>query len=386
VADRNSDPDTTASATTIGDDALLDLPLARLSALLRAGAVTCLAATEAAIRRAEALQPVTNAFVALFADRARARAAALDEELRAGRWRGPLHGVPLAHKDCLERAGEPMTVGSRVVDPAPGTADATVLARLDAAGAVDLGRLHLSEMVAGPTGQNPHLGDCRNAWDPARVSGGSSSGSAVAVATGAAFGALGSDTGDSTRIPAAMNGLFGLKPTYGRVSRAGCFPRAFSLTASARSAARPRTARCSSPPSPGPTRATRARWPRRCRTTPRGSPTRPRARGWSRWRPPARRTRTWPPSSLTCCAPPPGRSAARCRSAASPGWRPSTRWATWSPRSRRRRCTADGSRSGRSATRRRSSRAPSRGCTSPPRATWRRWRCAGACCRPSSTR
>jgi aspartyl-tRNA(Asn)/glutamyl-tRNA(Gln) amidotransferase subunit A len=209
--------------------ALLDLPLAQAAALIRNGDCTSLQLTEAAIARARATQRLGNAFVELFEEAALRRATALDEERRRGRCHGPLHGIPLAHKDCLERAGRPMRVGSIVTDDTPGTTDATVLRRLAAAGAVDLGRLHLNEMVAGPTGQNPHLGDCRNAWDPARIAGGSSSGSGVAVASGAVFGALGSDTGGSTRLPAAMNGLFGLKGTYGRVSRAGCFPRAFSL-------------------------------------------------------------------------------------------------------------------------------------------------------------
>lgn len=210
-------------------DATLDRPLAEAAALLRDGAITSVALTEAAIRRAHAVQPTTNAFVGLLADRALADAAERDRERTAGRLRGPLHGIPLAHKDCLERVGQPMRVGSTVTDDGPGAQDATVLTRLAAAGAIDLGRLNLNEMVAGPTGQNPALGDCCNAWDPTRVSGGSSSGSAVAVATGAVFGAMGSDTGGSTRLPAAMNGLFGVKPTYGRVSRAGVFPRAFSL-------------------------------------------------------------------------------------------------------------------------------------------------------------
>lgn len=208
---------------------ILDLPLARAAELVRSGDVTSVELTEAAIARAQATQRLGNAFVEIFVDRALAQAEMLDRDLRRGQCYGPLHGIPLAHKDCLERIGKPMRVGSVVTDDAPGTASATVLTRLAAAGAVDLGRLHLNEMVAGPTGQNPHLGDCCNAWDPARVSGGSSSGSGVAVASGAVFGALGSDTGGSTRLPAAMNGLFGLKGSYGRVSRAGCFPRAFSL-------------------------------------------------------------------------------------------------------------------------------------------------------------
>lgn len=203
--------------------------IAELATALRRGETTSRALTEAAISRVQATQPRHNAFVEIFVERALKQADELDREAVAGRWRGALHGIPLAHKDCLERPDAVMTVGSAVIDPRPGSAPAGVLQRLNDAGAVDLGRLHLSEFVAGPTGQNPHLGDCRNPWDPDRVSGGSSSGSAVAVANGSVVGSLGSDTGGSIRVPAAMNGLFGLKPTYGRVTRAGCFPRAFSL-------------------------------------------------------------------------------------------------------------------------------------------------------------
>jgi aspartyl-tRNA(Asn)/glutamyl-tRNA(Gln) amidotransferase subunit A len=209
---------------------MLELALAEIAAAIRARQVSSLEVTLAAIEQAETAQPFTNAFVEIMADRALDQARARDAELRAGHIRGPLHGVPLAHKDCFERAGAVMGVGSRLLaDAAPGTRDATALAKLEAAGAVDLGRLNMNEFVAGPTGQNPHLGDCRNAWDADRISGGSSSGSGSAVASGAVYGALGSDTGGSIRLPAAMQGLFGLKPTYGRVSRAGCFPRAHSL-------------------------------------------------------------------------------------------------------------------------------------------------------------
>ncbi len=211
-------------------DDLLAWSLADLARAIRRGAVTSAQAVEACIARAAVAQPATNAFVEVMAERARAQAAVLDAEARAGRFRGPLHGVPLAHKDCFERDGARMGVGSKLLAEAPAsTSTATALLMLEAAGAVDLGRLNMNEFVAGPTGQNPHLGDCRNAWDADRISGGSSSGSGSAVASGAVFGALGSDTGGSIRLPAAMQGLFGLKPTYGRVSRAGCFPRAHSL-------------------------------------------------------------------------------------------------------------------------------------------------------------
>ena len=210
-------------------DALLDAPLAEAAAAVRAGAVTSEQLTRAALQRADARHPSVNAFVRVRADAALAEARALDRDAADGRWRGPLHGIPLAHKDCFERPGDTITLGSRVPGPVPGQRRAETLERLATAGAVDIGALNLSEMVAGPTGQNPHFGDCLNAWDPDRISGGSSSGSGSAVAAGIVHGSLGSDAGGSIRLPASMQGLFGLKPTYGRVSRSGCFPRAFSL-------------------------------------------------------------------------------------------------------------------------------------------------------------
>ncbi len=213
----------------LSPDDPLDLSIAALAARMRCGELSAEALTVAALGRAVATQPSLNAFIDLRGEAALQQARQLDREAAQGRWRGPLHGIPLAHKDCFERAGLPMTVGSKVIDPTPGTRTASVLSRLAEAGAIDLGALNMNEMVAGPTGQNPHFGDCRNAWDPARISGGSSSGSGAAVSAGAVAGSLGSDTGGSIRLPASMNGLFGLKPSCGRVSRAGCFPRAFSL-------------------------------------------------------------------------------------------------------------------------------------------------------------
>jgi aspartyl-tRNA(Asn)/glutamyl-tRNA(Gln) amidotransferase subunit A len=208
---------------------LLDASLSETAARLRDRSVSCEQLVQASLDRARAKQSRLNAFIRLRDDSALADARVLDAEAAAGRWRGPLHGIPLAHKDCFEHPGETITLGSRVPGPRPGQRPADSIERLAAAGAVDLGTLNLSEMVAGPTGHNPHFGDCRNAWDPMRISGGSSSGSGTAVAAGIVHGSLGSDAGGSIRLPASMQGLFGLKPTYGRVSRRGCFPRAYSL-------------------------------------------------------------------------------------------------------------------------------------------------------------
>jgi aspartyl-tRNA(Asn)/glutamyl-tRNA(Gln) amidotransferase subunit A len=208
---------------------ILEASIAEVGARLRRKEISSEELTRRALDRAVQTQPTLNAFIAISADSAIAQAKQLDLEAASGKWRGPLHGIPLAHKDCFEREGLPMTVGSKVTGTDLGRKTASALQRLNQAGAVDLGPLNMNEMVAGPTGQNPHFGNCCNSWDPDRISGGSSSGSGTAVGAGVIYGALASDTGGSTRLPASMNGLFGMKGTYGRVSRAGCFPRAFSL-------------------------------------------------------------------------------------------------------------------------------------------------------------
>ena len=202
----------------------LDWTLAQAGQALAAGRISARALTEAALARARTVQARTNAFLAITIETALAEARLGDGQSR----RHALQGIPMAHKDCFARAGERMTVGMRAVR-APDRVTATVLARLRDCGTVDIGRLHLSEAIAGPSGNNVQFGDCRNAWNPDYISGGSSSGSAVAVASGSVFAALGTDTGGSVRIPAALNGLFGLKPSFGRVSRYGAFPRSLPM-------------------------------------------------------------------------------------------------------------------------------------------------------------
>jgi len=199
------------------------------AAALRDGRITCEALTANALALASRTQPTLNAFIEIWADKALAQAKKCDQELSSGHDRGVLHGIPLAHKDCFEMIGHAATIGSKAHSPQPSSRDAEIIQRLEAAGSVNIGTLNMNEMVAGPTGQNPIFGDCANAIDPTKISGGSSSGSGASVAAGVVFGSIGSDTGGSIRLPASVNGLFGLKPTYGRVSRNGCFPRAFTL-------------------------------------------------------------------------------------------------------------------------------------------------------------
>jgi aspartyl-tRNA(Asn)/glutamyl-tRNA(Gln) amidotransferase subunit A len=209
-----------------------DLALGDLSEVadaIGAGRISSVQATEACLARIEAWQPRTNAFLRLHKEKALQRAHAMDKELTRGKRRGPLHGVPMAHKDMYYRKGELSTGGSEIRRTWTAPVTATVLQKLDRAGVVELGFLNMAEFAAGPTGHNVHHGHCRNPWDSRRVTGGSSSGSGASVAARMVYGALGSDTGGSIRLPAAACGVVGMKATYGRVSRAGALARSWSL-------------------------------------------------------------------------------------------------------------------------------------------------------------
>jgi aspartyl-tRNA(Asn)/glutamyl-tRNA(Gln) amidotransferase subunit A len=185
---------------------------------------------EACLARIAAWQPAINCFLVVETDAARAAARASDERRARGKALGPFDGIPVAHKDIFARAGRRLTAGSIILDAVPAET-ATALARLDAAGAVELGPLHMSEFAAGATGHNRHYGACRNPWRTARIPGGSSGGSAAAVAARLACASLGTDTGGSLRLPAHFCGVTALRPTIGRVSRAGVFPRAIAMDA-----------------------------------------------------------------------------------------------------------------------------------------------------------
>ncbi|MDR7421452.1 MAG: amidase [Armatimonadota bacterium] len=201
----------------------------QLARAIREGRTTARAAVEAYLSRIAAVDPQVRAYVTMLTDRARAQAEALDAEARAGRLRGPLHGVPVAVKDLLAVRGVVMRAGSSVLEEVPAAEDATVVRRLEEAGAIVLGTTALHEVALGVTSVNPAGQTPRNPWGLDRITGGSSGGSAAAVAARLAAAAIGSDTGGSIRIPAGYCGIVGLKPTFGRVSRAGALPLAGSF-------------------------------------------------------------------------------------------------------------------------------------------------------------
>jgi aspartyl-tRNA(Asn)/glutamyl-tRNA(Gln) amidotransferase subunit A len=202
-------------------DDMLKLSLTEAAKAIRDKKVSSLELTTAALAKAKRLNPHYNAFVRIDEEKALATARACDDELAKGRLRGPLHGLPLAHKDMFYRKGEVSTCGSKIRADWKAPVTSTALERLDAAGQVQIGNLNMTEFAYGPTGQNAFLGDARNPWNPEYITGGSSAGSGVSVASRTVFGALGSDTAGSVRLPSTICGLAGMKTTFGRVSRYG---------------------------------------------------------------------------------------------------------------------------------------------------------------------
>jgi aspartyl-tRNA(Asn)/glutamyl-tRNA(Gln) amidotransferase subunit A len=207
----------------------LMMTIADAQARLRSGRTTAVELVESGLRAIERDSARLNAFVAVWPDTARAAAREADAELKRGANRGPLHGIPISLKDLIDVAGEVTTAGSRVLQHNVAAEDATVVTRLRNAGAIFLGKTNLHEFALGTTSEDSAWGPVRHPDDPSRVAGGSSGGSAVAVATGMGLASIGSDTGGSIRIPAAACGVVGLKPSHDDVPVDGVTPLSVSL-------------------------------------------------------------------------------------------------------------------------------------------------------------
>ena len=204
------------------------MTIAELGRLLQSRQLSPVELTRAYLERIELLNPTLGAYITVMSETATAEAAGAEDEIASGVYRGPLHGIPVAVKDIIYTQGVLTSAGSRVLADHVPDYDSTIVERLSAAGAVLLGKLNLSEFAVGGTIDHP-FGTPRNPWNLDRSAGGSSSGSAVAVAGGLCAGSLGSDTGGSIRGPSAFCGIVGLRPTYGRVTRHGVVPMSWSL-------------------------------------------------------------------------------------------------------------------------------------------------------------
>src|SRR5712691_8411377 len=213
--------------SAVSDVALL--PLQAASALIHSRRASSVDLVRACLDRIARHDRELGAFITLTAESALTEAKRADADLANGVDRGPLHGIPVALKDLYDTAGLRTTGGSRIFADRVPERDSAVVEKLRAAGAVFLGKLNLHEWALGVTNQNPHFGPACNPWDTSRIPGGSSGGSAIAVASGFCYVSPGSDTGGSIRIPASLCGVAGLKPTYGRVSLRGVIPLAWTL-------------------------------------------------------------------------------------------------------------------------------------------------------------
>jgi aspartyl-tRNA(Asn)/glutamyl-tRNA(Gln) amidotransferase subunit A len=210
-------------------DPLTSLGLAEASELVHKKRVSPVELLRACLDRIERLDPRLNSFITVTAEGALAEARAAEAEVQRGRWKGPLHGIPIGLKDLLDTAGVRTTAGSNVFKDRVPMEDAEIVRRLKAAGAVLVGKLNLHEFAYGGSTVVSAFGAVRNPWSLEHSAGGSSAGSAAAVAAGLCYGAIGSDTGGSIRQPSAYCGIVGLKPTFGRVSTRGAVPLSWSL-------------------------------------------------------------------------------------------------------------------------------------------------------------
>ncbi|RJP68350.1 MAG: Asp-tRNA(Asn)/Glu-tRNA(Gln) amidotransferase subunit GatA, partial [Candidatus Abyssobacteria bacterium SURF_17] len=208
---------------------LSTMTIAELAPLLKSRKISPVELTRSVLERIEQLQPKLNAYITVDSGGALKAARSAERQISKGKYHGPLHGIPVSLKDLYQTKGLLTTAGSKIMkDWVPDT-DATSVAKLREAGAIIVGKTNLHEFAMGGTTQNPHFGGTRNPYNAECIPGGSSGGSAAAVATGMCIASTGSDTGGSIRTPSALCGIVGIKPTYGRVSLHGIVPLAWSL-------------------------------------------------------------------------------------------------------------------------------------------------------------
>jgi aspartyl-tRNA(Asn)/glutamyl-tRNA(Gln) amidotransferase subunit A len=206
-----------------------NLTIKHLSKLIASRQISCSEVVDATMKRIQKLNPKLNAFITILDESARREAKYADSLIKQGKYLGPLHGIPISLKDLIYVKGVRSTSGSKILADFVPDYDSTVTRKLRKAGAIIVGTNNLHEFASGITGINPHYGPSKNPWDIARMSGGSSGGSAVAVSSGMSLASIGTDTSGSIRVPASLCGIFGLKPTYGRVSKYGVMPLAPSI-------------------------------------------------------------------------------------------------------------------------------------------------------------
>jgi len=207
---------------------LMQKNIQELAPLLKSRELSPVELMQDCLRQIEKSEPAINAYITVLGEEALLQAAEAEREMMQGQYRGLLHGIPYSAKDLYWTKGIRTTAGSQVLRAAVPTANATVIERLNHAGAILMGKNNLHEFAYGTTNENDYFGPCRNPWDTSRITGGSSGGSAASVAALSSIFSLGTDTGGSIRIPAALCGVTGLKPTYGRVSKRGVIPLSWS--------------------------------------------------------------------------------------------------------------------------------------------------------------
>jgi len=207
----------------------LPITISETADLLAHQKVSPVELVQSCLDRIQKFDPLLHCFITLTPELALQQAYQAETEIRRGKYRGPLHGIPLALKDLYETAGIRTTAGSLFFNEYVPSADAFVVQKLKSAGAILIGKLNMHEIALGVTNENPHFGSCCNPWNPQYITGGSSGGSAAAVAAGLCLGSMGSDTGGSIRIPSSLCGVVGLKPTFGRISLRGVIPLSWNL-------------------------------------------------------------------------------------------------------------------------------------------------------------